>query len=250
MAEEGKKLKKCKDCNVEFPGLMALTRHRTLAHGAETHQCPVCNRIFTTALRLENHRKAAADETPEGTVPCRFCSKSFPSVKLRSKHEGYHKSVGEWRCPIEGCGKWYNLKKSLDRHIAKHSEKLPFQCPSCVKAFTMKSGLDKHFRKFHSVTPENADDANNKPFPCKLCNHRFISAYTLSIHHKRYHTDEGRYENRAIRCALCDFRALTPSTMANHAQTVHNLVFDAIPVNEEEEETGSYDFEDVKVTKE
>ncbi|XP_032832365.2 uncharacterized protein LOC116955409 [Petromyzon marinus] len=85
------------------------------------------------------------------------------------------------------CGKSFNQKGSLDRHMRLHMGITPFACRHCGKRYTRKDQLEYHIRTH----------TGNKPFPCTLCGKCFPFQATLNQHVRKNH---GRGEGgRALR---------------------------------------------------
>ncbi|XP_078737507.1 zinc finger and BTB domain-containing protein 34 [Lampetra fluviatilis] len=85
------------------------------------------------------------------------------------------------------CGKSFNQKGSLDRHMRLHMGITPFACRHCGKRYTRKDQLEYHIRTH----------TGNKPFPCALCGKCFPFQATLNQHVRKNH---GRGEGgRALR---------------------------------------------------
>jgi len=60
-------------------------------------------------------------------------ARSYPK-KLFAKH----KSKGGIACGVPGCGKTYQSKFALIRHVEGHLQLKPFECSVCGKGFALK----------------------------------------------------------------------------------------------------------------
>ena len=97
--------------------------------------------------------------------------------------------VTTYCCMSEECGKVYNTKFNLKRHIENaHLSLTRFSCDVCSKGFSSKQSLVEH-RYLHS---------GKKPFVCRVCGLRLRQASQLSLH-KRVHTDAEREAARRMR---------------------------------------------------
>ncbi|OQR82301.1 zinc finger protein 91-like [Achlya hypogyna] len=110
-------------------------------------------------------------------------------------------------CEVDGCGKRFKRKFTLQEHIKTHSGLRPFVCPSpgCHKRFSTSGNLVRH-----SYT-HRAD----KPFVCAwgLCGKRFCSREKL-VRHLKTHVGL-----RPHACAECGKTFTTPGNLARHAKT-------------------------------
>lgn len=75
------------------------------------------------------------------------------------------------------CGKSFNQKGSLDRHMRLHMGITPFVCKYCGKKYTRKDQLEYHIR----------GHTDNKPFHCQICGKCFPFQGTLNQHLRKKH---------------------------------------------------------------
>ncbi|XP_026126182.1 zinc finger and BTB domain-containing protein 34-like [Carassius auratus] len=79
------------------------------------------------------------------------------------------------------CGKSFNQKGSLDRHMRLHMGITPFVCKFCGKKYTRKDQLEYHIR----------GHTDNKPFHCQICGKCFPFQGTLNQHLRKKHMTSG-----------------------------------------------------------
>ncbi|TTB27313.1 Zinc finger and BTB domain-containing protein 34 [Bagarius yarrelli] len=79
------------------------------------------------------------------------------------------------------CGKSFNQKGSLDRHMRLHMGITPFVCKYCGKKYTRKDQLEYHIR----------GHTDNKPFHCQVCGKCFPFQGTLNQHLRKKHMGSG-----------------------------------------------------------
>ncbi|KAE8582283.1 hypothetical protein XENTR_v10020053 [Xenopus tropicalis] len=84
------------------------------------------------------------------------------------------------------CGKTFNQKGSLDRHMRLHMGITPFVCKYCGKKYTRKDQLEYHIRG-------HTDD---KPFKCEVCGKCFPFQGTLNQHLRKNHPAVAEVRNR------------------------------------------------------
>ncbi|XP_036434524.1 zinc finger and BTB domain-containing protein 34 [Colossoma macropomum] len=83
------------------------------------------------------------------------------------------------------CGKSFNQKGSLDRHMRLHMGITPFVCKYCGKKYTRKDQLEYHIR----------GHTDNKPFHCQICGKCFPFQGTLNQHLRKKHMGSGTEAN-------------------------------------------------------
>lgn len=90
------------------------------------------------------------------------------------------KSVVQYCCSAPNCGKIYNTRFNLKRHIdITHLKKKKFKCSVCQGCFASQQSLREH-ENLHSGA---------RPFVCSYCQSSFRQASQLSLH-KRTHAEE------------------------------------------------------------
>jgi len=83
-----------------------------------------------------------------------------------------------YECPVESCGKIFDRKGTLNRHMASHSEKRNFKCDVCDKAFKLKGELVRHYQAHTSKQFQCAHPGCDKKFSFE-CN---LERHVLTVH--------------------------------------------------------------------
>lgn len=77
-------------------------------------------------------------------------------------HEYTHSGKKPWECPH--CGRCFNQKANMQRHLLIHNAERKFKCETCGKTFTQPQTL-----KAHMVV-----HADKKPHECHICGKKQI----------------------------------------------------------------------------
>ncbi|XP_061907097.1 zinc finger and BTB domain-containing protein 34 isoform X2 [Entelurus aequoreus] len=118
-----------------------------------------------------SHIKPGSDDT-ESPVGPTILENDVRERSLRSQWYPYNE-----RLICVYCGKTFNQKGSLDRHMRLHMGITPFVCKFCGKKYTRKDQLEYHIR----------GHTDNKPFHCQICGKCFPFQGTLNQHLRKKH---------------------------------------------------------------
>ncbi|KAJ6646532.1 Zinc finger protein, partial [Pseudolycoriella hygida] len=111
------------------------------------------------------------------------CSSSGRSTETKNEESTLNHNTRSNKFICDECGKRFNRKAFLERHMLTHRDKKSFACDVCDMQFAQKCYFERHKR---SHTGE-------KPFSCDVCDSKFARKASLQIH-QRTHTesDDGR----------------------------------------------------------
>ncbi|KAK8391204.1 hypothetical protein O3P69_017101 [Scylla paramamosain] len=115
--------------------------------GAPEYKCTYCDRIMNRKSNMKRH--IASIHTKVKHSSC--CNAHFTTTAALRLHQ---KTVHEngYVCPT--CGRTFERKASLDRHIFTHTTEKPFKCESCPYNTCSKFNLKRHARLKHSALPQ------------------------------------------------------------------------------------------------
>lgn len=78
---------------------------------------------------------------------CIYCGKTFNQKGSLDRHMRLHMGITPFVCRF--CGKKYTRKDQLEYHIRGHTDDKPFRCEVCGKCFPFQGTLNQHLRKNH-----------------------------------------------------------------------------------------------------
>ncbi|KAJ8933997.1 hypothetical protein NQ314_013632 [Rhamnusium bicolor] len=135
----------CRKCGKPFLNLLQMRQHKMEAHPELVYKriCPVCNEEFSyresfikhqhTDIKTEQEIDKSNFETPMGCYEgCFLCGEEQQDKKAFAKHQQIHLLMTDeeleectrakkFSCKV--CGKTFNFKKNLFRHMDVHLEK-------------------------------------------------------------------------------------------------------------------------------
>ncbi|XP_055617084.1 zinc finger protein 283-like [Toxorhynchites rutilus septentrionalis] len=143
---------------------------------------------------------------------CSFegCNRRYVSKTIRDRHEILYHGEDGYIFPCDQCDEKFKLKSVYEYHYAlKHkNENVP--CNICGKVFKHKSILRDHMR------------VHKTNYECHICGKILQKKYTLNGH-MRTHTNEKPYP-----CGLCEQRFIWKVQMKNHMLKVHGVEFEEV----------------------
>ncbi|XP_050411931.1 zinc finger protein 596 isoform X2 [Patella vulgata] len=138
--------------------------------------------------------KCSEKKYSQNVHKCKICDKAYRLKRSLRKHVQKHTAKKVNNCEL--CNKSYFTKGELQDHTRVHTGEKPFICDFCGKTFTHRSNLHTHM-KIHSGI---------RPYVCQICNMSFLSKGHLR-RHDLIHTGE-----KAFSCEIC----LKPFSKKDH----------------------------------
>lgn len=136
--------------------------------------CDFCGKGYRVKHDLKDHIQTHMDVESRKKFPCAHCSTSLLSKSALKNHEHiFHSNVIEEH-PCE-CGKVFASRMKLYQHRTTVHNKGHYPCPTCTKAYTVKSALQKHIVKNH-----------RKKVPCEVCNKLVAPGMFMNRHLKSH----------------------------------------------------------------
>ncbi|XP_067931832.1 zinc finger protein 341-like isoform X2 [Watersipora subatra] len=196
---------RCVECGNCYASTEALEHH--VATTSHSHPCPQCSKVYPSPRLLRRHLMSHRPEE-EREFTCDICNKAMKSEYYLKAHRRIH--TGELPYACELCGKRFNRKDKVNRHMLTHDLVKKFVCPfkditGCEKAFARSDKLKEHIHQHKKINVDTVTKisrnaisttgsvtlltkrkgAPNQPDPmtCKHCQScRFGSSVDLLAH--------------------------------------------------------------------
>ena len=171
----------CQICNLVFRTEKAFKLHQQIHLGLRNHCCPVCSKGFKKAHHLAEHMKRHS----EGKHPCKVCGKKyvFPT-DLRKHMKLSH--LSSKLIPCTQCEKKFQSERMLRQHIMLHHQ-IPVEkqhvCYDCNLQFSGAKGLLSHMNNKHR---DKLAERDRWKFPCEKCQRMFRSSKALEVHYQAH----------------------------------------------------------------
>ncbi|XP_055632935.1 uncharacterized protein LOC129773362 [Toxorhynchites rutilus septentrionalis] len=125
------------------------TTHSNRRKAQKIFQCEECDRPFSFKYLLTEHMATVHGITPERSLECPYCSKSFKNRQRLNCHIDSHENNRRYKCKF--CDKSFVQKVNCVAHERIHTGEKPHVCRICPAAFVTSSGRKKHERTHQGV---------------------------------------------------------------------------------------------------
>lgn len=143
---------------------------------------------------------------------CAECGKTFSSRKTYRYHLNVlHKGQNRYPCPR--CGKIYQWKSNLGRHMRSHKarDSGELYCETCDKRFASVATFRQHLR----ISRRHVSESEFS-FMCNECGKKFVNKTRL-----RDHIDWEHLKKIKFKCQLCNKPFKCHTSLYVHMQNVH-----------------------------
>ncbi|XP_059050325.1 zinc finger protein 184-like [Achroia grisella] len=201
---------KCKECDLLFNLETEWRSHIDTVH----KQTDRINKSKVKVKRKgsEKEKKPSKEVSRDEKPQCVECGKMFSSRKTYRYHLNVlHKGQNRYPCPQ--CGKVYQWKSNLGRHMRSHKarESGELYCATCDKRFASVATHRQHLR----VSRRHVAEAEFS-FVCDDCGKKFVNKTRL-----RDHIDWDHLHKVKFRCQLCNKPFKCHTSLYVHVQNVH-----------------------------
>jgi len=129
----------CSYCGNRYISAHSLAQHEKAAHlQTEDVECEVCNK----KVRKRNLPAHVKTHSEFKGLPCKFCSKEFPTIGSLKRHEKIHTDTKEHKCRF--CGKGFVQKANMQSHERIHTGERPYKCQYCNEGFVQSTRRRQH----------------------------------------------------------------------------------------------------------
>ncbi|XP_073828715.1 uncharacterized protein [Musca autumnalis] len=164
---DGKPVYKCPTCDNIYLSKRTLREHETTHIGQQSYTCKFCPQMFYLKSSMYNHMRKMHDyhpvldasmkkgkNTKEDGGPIETLDDLVESLDIeQTGSKGKKKSK---KIPLttglqcSHCDKFYQTKRSLKEHEAKHTGVELYSCKFCEKKFFLKSTMSIHIKRDHN----------------------------------------------------------------------------------------------------
>ena len=159
--------------------------------------CSFCSEKFDSCDKLEAHKKSHL------THLCNQCGAAFSLIKRLNEHLSYVHGSGNYKtftCEVEGCGKIFPRRASLESHMNFHEGLKPHVCTKCGRGFA----------NLYSCRRHESDCRDARTIACEKCGELFKTKGTLYEHKVTVHQ-----KNKTFTCT-CGKKFSWRSGLARH----------------------------------
>ncbi|XP_070546229.1 putative zinc finger protein 286B isoform X2 [Ptychodera flava] len=169
----------CDVCGATFGARSSLRRHKVKHRRTELH-CDYCEYKTYCKYQLNIHMKRHSDSE---AFNCKFCGKHLVTLGSLNNHIQRFHIQSKYQCT--DCEKEFAFLDELNHHIARHHQDniKHFICEKCGKGFQTKVMLTRHLR-VHTVKAlysVRSVENSSATIPHLGCTHKFITK--LFINH-------------------------------------------------------------------
>ncbi|CDQ56369.1 unnamed protein product [Oncorhynchus mykiss] len=130
-----------------FVSLSSSSPSRSMLSGFRGGRARAKRPPVTVPAEVLGHIKPGNTEDSSERLICIYCGKSFNQKGSLDRHMRLHMGITPFVCKF--CGKKYTRKDQLEYHIRGHTDNKPFHCQICGKCFPFQGTLNQHLRKKH-----------------------------------------------------------------------------------------------------
>ncbi|XP_034838001.1 zinc finger protein OZF-like isoform X2 [Maniola hyperantus] len=206
----------CRLCPEKISSLEEFKKHITSVHNKKyyfnsremilpfrlskhEYKCALCDAAFAYFHALNKHMNEHYSN-----FMCETCGLGFVDRARFLMHQQRH-DQGDFPC--RECGKVFRAQYNRELHVDRvHRKRGRVYCPKCdVRLMTYPQKL-KHLKEVHGEAP--------MAFPCNMCDKICESRRQLTIHGRKAHLKDYRYE-----CQCCGQKFFTRFALTNHMPT-------------------------------
>ena len=208
----------CDICQEECLDEDGLARHLVQKHCSKNDKgqyvCYLCHAYHRAKIRdVRRHIQAVHWGSKDVYFNCPTCGKEFEKKDELERHVLSNHSEKTFHC--DKCPSSFGSRIGLVNHIkCKHEEQKEVQCDKCERTFSNELRLRVHYRLQHTMT---------KTFVCDFCGKSFKAKAAMEEHRLKIHTSWEEKEKLKMPCDYpdCDYKGITKAALKKHIDRVH-----------------------------
>ena len=165
--------------------------------------CDKCGSVFRKPKHLRYHQETV--HSTERRYVCEECGCSYKRTSHLRRHVQNAHSSMQLACPYPDCGKMFNGREQLTKHMRRHATRGSHACELCGKAFGKKRQLEAHVAKIHG------------PFECGKCQQVFHSRMEFRLLASSAHSASADEED--VHCDYCELVFPSRNLLREHVRT-------------------------------
>ncbi|XP_059099332.1 zinc finger protein 425-like [Tigriopus californicus] len=173
----------CEECPMDFKREEDMLAHSVIHKGKI--MCPIHNIMFKLEAEVFQHVNQADPKDKFAKLVCCMCGDSFKHMCIYMKHLRRHLNISPYDCPL--CGKGFRVYDTLQSHLARvhgqgNEDKSTrwFHCDQCSKSFLTRGHLREHILGMHD---------KSEMFYCPACSKTFQTKKRVQRHIYVAHKD-------------------------------------------------------------
>ena len=222
------KVFKCKKCDFEAPGRVALASHINVEHkkdAKDVFTCDMCPYVHANKSAVLVHKSKMHKSHEEKKFQCEKCDKRYENRGRLQRHRRVVHEEIRYLCKY--CGFQAKENRNLEVHlekihnVQKFETSQDFKCQVCPYVARSQNDFTLHIASSHT----------KQIFSCDQCQYENSTESLIKIHKQKVHSSVQErfkvdYEGLTYQCQFCDYQARAKEHLKDHIKITHvHLIF-------------------------